>query len=236
MNCKPYYLLLLSCMALFSCKKSQDAKPDAKLKPTVVAAVNDSTEVDTLIDIDGNIYQTMTFGTQTWTIQNLKTTHYRDGSSIPNVPVAADWLAQWNTEGDGSVWYNNTPNNLDGLLYNAYAYQNVKNIAPVGWHVPTQEEWDVLSNFVGGNSKSGAILRQQRCTNDLFGFSGRTSGVRLANGEAQFLYRGIAGYFATTSQAPNNRVYTRIISDGSPVLTPTDVYKNLGISVRLVKD
>ena len=99
----------------------------------------------TVTDIDGNVYTTITIGTQVWTVENLKTTRYRNGVSIPNVTDNAAWATQ--TTGAYSN-YNNDEGNVAtyGRLYNWYAATDANNIAPSGWHVPSYAEWDVLRN------------------------------------------------------------------------------------------
>jgi len=101
----------------------------------------------TVKDIDGNEYKTVTIGTQTWMIENLKTTHYNDNTPIPMVTDSAVWR---NLTSPGFCWYNNdsTSNkNTFGALYNWYAADTAK-LAPEGWHVPTDEDWGILENNV----------------------------------------------------------------------------------------
>ena len=102
-------------------------------------------------DIDGNTYRTVTIGTQTWMVDNLKTTKYRDGTIIPNVTNS------WGSLTTGA-WcdYNNLAANgiKYGHLYNWYAVNDSRNIAPVGWHIPSDAECTILENYLiahGGN-------------------------------------------------------------------------------------
>lgn len=91
-------------------------------------------------DIDGNVYQVVSIGKQLWIKENLKTTHYRDGSAIPNVTVNSAWVAL--TTG-AYCWYNNdeaTYKNTYGALYNWYAVADSRNLCPTGWHIPTYAE------------------------------------------------------------------------------------------------
>lgn len=93
-----------------------------------------------IIDYDGNIYNEVTIGTQTWMVENLKTTHYNDGEDI------GEGICYW--------WYNDDPNTKDpyGVLYNWFAAVDSKKLAPTGWHIPTENDWDTLINYVGDNS------------------------------------------------------------------------------------
>lgn len=99
----------------------------------------------TVKDIDGNEYHTVTIGTQTWMIENLKTTHYNDSTAIPMVTDSAAWR---NLITPGYCWYNNdstTNKSTFGALYNWYAVHTGK-LAPAGWHVPTDADWSTLEN------------------------------------------------------------------------------------------
>jgi uncharacterized protein (TIGR02145 family) len=109
-------------------------------------------------DFDGNIYNTVLIGTQLWMQVNLKTTHYRDGSSIPNVTGST-----WSSLTSGAYrWYNNDILNkeLFGAQYNFLAIVSNNNLCPTGWHVPTDAEWTTLVTFLGGSSIAGGKLKE----------------------------------------------------------------------------
>lgn len=101
----------------------------------------------TFIDIDGNRYTTVKIGTQTWMVENLKTTRYRNGDTIPEVQGNTAWINQ--TTGAYSN-YANDPNNANtfGRLYNWYAVNDSRNLAPAGWHIPSVQEWETLQNYL----------------------------------------------------------------------------------------
>jgi len=114
----------------------------------------------TVTDIDGNIYNTITIGSQVWMAENLKVTHYRNGDPIPNVTENSAWGAL-NT--GAYCWFNNdetTYKNPYGALYNYYAVTDGRNLAPEGWHVPTGSEWAILVNYLGGESIAGGKLKE----------------------------------------------------------------------------
>ena len=101
-----------------------------------------------LTDIDGNVYETVTIGDQVWMAENLKVTHYRNGDAIPNVTSNSEW------ENLTSGAYSNYDNDTDnvptyGRLYNWYAVNDSRGIAPEGWHVPSDEEWKQLEMHLG---------------------------------------------------------------------------------------
>ncbi len=114
-------------------------------------------------DADGNNYTTVTIGTQTWMLENLKTTKYNDGTAIPNVTDNSAWI---NLVTPGYCWYNNDASykNPYGALYNWYTV-NTGKLAPKGWRVPSQEDWTSLRNYLIANG---------------YNYDGTTSGNKIA--------------------------------------------------------
>ena len=107
-----------------------------------------------ITDAEGNSYKTVYIGTQQWMGENLKTSKYSDGTTIPNI---TDNTWQNNTTGAWAYYNNDAANNAKyGKLYNWYAVSPTtngnKNICPTGWHVPTDAEWTVLTDYLGGES------------------------------------------------------------------------------------
>jgi uncharacterized protein (TIGR02145 family) len=113
----------------------------------------------TVTDIDGNIYHTVTIGSQVWLRENLRTTRYSNGDSIPNDTLGTDLNTMYNPS---YCIYDNDPENAKvyGLLYNWYAVMDSRNIAPPGWHVPSDYEWMTLINNSGGLGSAGAKLKE----------------------------------------------------------------------------
>jgi len=116
-------------------------------------------------DIDGNMYPTVQIGDQVWTSENLKVTHYRDGSAISLVTDNIAW-SNLSTEAY-CIYNNNASSEVDtyGALYNWYAVDDSRNIAPAGWHVPTDAEWKELEMALG-MSQSEADDTSYRGTNE----------------------------------------------------------------------
>lgn len=109
----------------------------------------------TVTDIDGNIYRTVTIGTQTWMAQNLKVTKYNDGTPIPLVTDGNVWATPLTP---GYCWYNNDESafrDLYGALYNWYVLDSAisegRNVCPAGWHLPGNSEWTMLTYFLAAN-------------------------------------------------------------------------------------
>lgn len=117
------------------------------------------TDYGTVTDADGNVYNTINIGGQVWMLENLKTTKYRNGVSIPNVTDNASWGSL--TSG-ATCSYNNDEANVAiyGRLYNWYAATDVNNIAPSGWHLPSMADWDQLRNYLGGPDIAGGKVKE----------------------------------------------------------------------------
>ena len=128
----------------------------------------DSCPSTTATDIDGNIYQTVTIGTQVWMAENLKVTHFRNGEAIPNVTDSTEWR---NLTTGAYCNYANDIINVDtyGRLYNWYAIHDNRGIAPEGWHVPSDEEWKQLELYLGMSQADA----------DTTGYRGTTEGGKL---------------------------------------------------------
>ncbi|NDF60572.1 MAG: hypothetical protein EB100_05775, partial [Crocinitomicaceae bacterium] len=114
-------------------------------------------------DNDGNTYKTVYIGTQQWMAENLKVTKYNDGTSIPNISNNTQWSNL--TTGAWSYYNNDVANNAKyGKLYNWYAVSPTtngnKNVCPTGWHVPTDAEWTVLTDYLGGENVAGGKMKE----------------------------------------------------------------------------
>ncbi len=102
----------------------------------------------TVTDIDGNVYRMVKIGDQWWMAQNLKVTHYNDGTPIPHVTDNDEWRRL--TTGAYCTYNNNENYAITyGRLYNWYAVNDACNIAPEGWHVPTDADWKKLEMILG---------------------------------------------------------------------------------------
>ncbi len=192
----------------------------------------------TVTDIDGNVYQTVTIGTQCWMKENLKTTRYRDGTAIPNVTDSLAWAI--NTTGAYSHYNNNSANNSTyGKLYNWYAVSNSKNICPIGWHVPSDTEWSTLVNFLGGESVAGGKMKATSvwdspntgATNSS-GFKGIPGGYR-----AEYFYNiGGEALFWTSDNFSSSVTINITLNTFNSEALRNGSLKYVGGSVRCVKD
>ncbi len=194
-------------------------------------------------DYDGNTYETVTIGTQTWMAENLKTTHYKDGSVIPNITNNSEW-GGLSTGAYGD--YNNDPANANtyGRLYNWYAAVDSRGVCPEGWHVPTDAEWTVLTDYLGGTTVAGGKLKETGtshwnspntgATNES-GFTALPGGYRdLSNGN--YLDMGSYGYFWSSTAYNSDSAWYRYLNYYNSNVLRYNYYKHYGFSIRCAGD
>lgn len=215
----------------------------------------------TVTDIDGNIYKTIKIGDQVWMAENLKVTHYRNGEVIPKVTDPGHW--RFISTG-AYCEYDNDSTNVDvyGRLYNWYTINDTNNIAPEGWHVPTDEEWKQLEMYLGmsqesadstgnrGTDEGGQLKKEDTiywnspntgATNSS-GFSAIPGGSRIWNpivippadyyGSLEY-----AAYFWSATENGSDMALVRRFSySDSRVRRINNNGKTSGLSVRCVKD
>ena len=119
---------------------------------------NEIKHTSKVTDIDGNVYNTVTIGSQEWMAENLNVEHYRNGDIIPQVENANEWS---NLTTGAWCYYGNDPANgkIYGKLYNGYAVNDPRGLAPEGWHIPKDEEWKQLTDYLGGIKVAGGKLK-----------------------------------------------------------------------------
>ena len=212
----------------------------------------------TVIDLDGNVYRTVTIGTQTWMAENLKTTQYNDGSPIPLVTDKTAWR---NLTSPAYCWYNNdadTYKNTYGALYNGYTLSTGK-LAPTGWHVPTDDEWTILEDYLVQNgynydgstsgyydakslaantnwltSTGAGAIGNDLSKNNSSGFSALPSGYRDFSGS--YVNEGSYGHWWSSSENGANYVWNRYLYYNLNSLGRDADSKHYGFSIRCIRD
>jgi len=196
----------------------------------------------TLVDVEGNTYNWVGIGTQVWMKENLQTTKYNDGTSIPLVTDNNSWI---NLSTPGYCWYNNDEATFRdrGALYNWYVVETNK-VCPAGWHVPSREEFKVLYNYVspeGYECKWANVLKstsgwpEGANGTDNVGFNAKPAGYR----SGPFNYYQFVVYWWSRTQDPsedNYAYYGYITSAYTMFTTDYSFYKNYGYSIRCIKD
>ncbi len=193
-------------------------------------------------DADGNNYSVVKIGTQTWMAENLKTTAYRNGVTIDNVTDSNLWTVL--LTGAWCDYSNTTANgNKYGHLYNWYAVDDIRKIAPTGWHVPTDAEWTILPDYLGGESLAGAKLKESGLSHWLYpnngatnetGFFGLPGALRYPNGLFNSL--GYEGNWWSSNQGNTTSTVGRTLTSLDSYLFRASGLKQYGFSVRCVKD
>jgi uncharacterized protein (TIGR02145 family) len=192
-------------------------------------------------DQDGNTYNTIKIGNQTWMAENLKTTKYNDGTAIPLITDSIAWVALTTP---AYCWYNNDSANKNtyGALYNGYTVSTGK-LCPSGWHVSTDVEWSTLVDFLGGESVSGGKLKEfgathwsspnSGATNET-GFTALPGGSRYING-LFFTIKNLGYWWTSTESKTLNGWYRSMYYRNSAVSRSYNNSTN-GFSVRCVRD
>ncbi|MBK9358858.1 MAG: T9SS type A sorting domain-containing protein [Bacteroidales bacterium] len=198
-------------------------------------------------DIDNNNYPVVTTGTQTWMAENLKVTHYRNADTIPEVTENFPWIQL--TTGAYCSYNNDTSRrNTYGALYNWYAVVDSRELCPTGWHIPSDGEWNTLTDYLGGLSIAGGKMKSTRnepdahprwdspntgATNES-GFSGLPGGYRSSSGS--FYTIGQSGYFWSSSEDSLYSPWYRSMDFNNTEVNRYSSYKYSGFSVRCLKD
>jgi len=223
-------------MLLGSCRKNDNT-------PTLL----------TVTDIDGNVYHTVTIGSQVWMVENLKTTKYNDNTSIPLVTDSASWISLTTP---GYCWYNNDAannKNVYGALYNWYTV-NTGKLAPAGWHVPTHDEWTTMITYLGNDSVAGGKMKSTGTleagtglwhtpnsgANNKSGFTALPGGYRAGTASSNGMSANIGelGIWWTATEYDNSHSWNYYLVTNIVQVNYgyQDGEKTYGYSVRCVKD
>jgi uncharacterized protein (TIGR02145 family) len=206
----------------------------------------DSIIFNACVDIDSNAYPIVKIGNQWWTVENLKVTHYRDGTAIPLVTDNSAWYGL--STGAYCAYNNDASNESDtyGYLYNWYAVNGnggTYNLAPSGWHVPSDAEWQTLVDYLGGGAVAGGKLKEAGtahwkspntgATNES-GFTALPWGDR--NILSDFVDVGSGADFWSSTELGSSGAWYRELGFDHASVYRNYCSKPRGFSVRLVRD
>ncbi|MBN2356048.1 caspase family protein [candidate division KSB1 bacterium] len=228
----------------------------------ITPAVDESPQTDrfdigTVRDIDGNVYKTVKIGNQWWMAENLKVTRYRNGDAIPHVTDNNAWEKL--TTGAYCNYDNNETHVATyGRLYNWYAVNDPRGLAPAGWHVPSYAEWKKLEMFlgmsqseadeegwrgaIGGKLREAGTAHWERTKYDATnatnasGFSGLPGGCRYANWDAMFEGLGDSGNFWLSTEYTSLAAWRLSLTNTMLGVYHSHSYKLYGFSVRCLLD
>jgi uncharacterized protein (TIGR02145 family) len=208
-------------------------------------------EYDTVTDVDGNTYKTVKIGNQWWMCENLKVEHYNDGSVLNFIDINTNDTT-WSNATEGSFCFIN--DSIYGKLYNYQAVSDSRNLAPAGWHIPSDEEWKTMEKHIGmsdieasnlawrGTNQAEKIVIKSSVgwpaasllfgTNEV-GFSALPGGVRVIDGSTN-TFQTTAFWWTRTLES--NKAYYRYIDFQHKKIFRQRTYPQYGMSVRCVKD
>jgi uncharacterized protein (TIGR02145 family) len=208
-------------------------------------------EIDSIL-----IYYTkhvaVTIGTQHWMYRNLDVDHYRNGDSIPEVRDSAQWVDNYfKEEGQWCYLYNDTNiGKTYGKLYNWFVINDLRGIAPIGWHITSDEEWSKLENFLGGSYIAGGKLKSNGVLENLNGLwhgpdPGNTNESGFTGLPAGFYdfsrFKGLSRvtYWWTSTENEQDllgNVWIRHVFDSNVYILRNSINKGVGFSIRCIKD
>jgi uncharacterized protein (TIGR02145 family) len=204
---------------------------------------NEVSFIRTNTDADGNVYTSVTIGTQEWMVENLRTTKYSDGTAILNVTNGSEW-----SDLETGAWSHYSNYNqyeaMYGKLYNWYAVETGK-LCPTGWHVPTDSEWTVLTDYLSANGHGGKEGKALKATSgwndnegwngtDDYGWLGLPAGLRKGK-NGVFEKVGNYGHWWSSSENNTNNwlFYLKYHNDAAFKGSGS---KEAGFSVRCLRD
>jgi uncharacterized protein (TIGR02145 family) len=198
-----------------------------------------------MTDQEGNVYKTIVIGNQEWMAENLNTSIYRNGDPIATNLSNAEWDNTINTQIGAWAFYNN--DSLYGCpygkLYNWYAVADSRHLCPTGWHEPTDGEWTILIEYLGGGAVAGGKMKStgtqywfepnQDATN-VSGFSALPGGNRFVNGD--FNEFGDFGEYWSSSEGGDFGAWVRTLDYISGIAYQSNGSLQGGLSVRCLRD
>ncbi len=238
-----FFGLLILISIINGCKKDSNS-PGNSTNGKTKALFNPTLTYGTVTDQDGNTYKTIVIGTQTWMAENLRTTKYRNGDPIPQDTSKAIWQSLTS----GAYCSYNNIKNADtiatyGRLYNWYTVNDSRDIAPTGWHVPSDSDWTVMTAYLGGPDITCGKLKEtdtihwispNTAANNVTGFTALPGGLRGYTGG--FYGAGVLSYWwSSTEYSTDAAVIRALYFDNINVFTYSSNKKD-GFSVRCVKD
>ncbi len=209
---------------------------------------------DFMIGNDGTVYKTVKIGDQWWMAENLRETKYNNGVEIPVITDDYEWEHCYSFNRAARCVYNHDESNADtyGYIYNGHAANNSK-IAPVGWHLATDDDWKELEMFMGmtqaqadefgtRGTDQGAKLKSITSWdsgngNNITRFSAIPGGYRWTRGNFSSLGEMtvfISSYI--TEYVNNSLCFTRRIKEGADGIERMSEFSVMGGYIRLVKD
>ena len=181
-------------------------------------------------------------GKQVWMTKNLDVSTFRNGDKIPEAKSDGEWKAYGDAGEAAWCYYENNPANGTkyGKLYNWYAVNDPRGLAPRGWHVPSDEEWTLLTDYLGGEEKAGAKMKSQTGWSEdgigtnSSGYSGLPGGFR--GYDIAFLDVGSFGSWWSSTENVSDIAWCRKVGYDDGDVSRHINNKKEGMSVRCLRD
>jgi uncharacterized protein (TIGR02145 family) len=220
-----HLLFIVLSLALCSCNSegtNQQDKPKGAVAPIALSSVK--------------------IGTQEWQNKNLDVVTFRNGDTIPEIKSNEDWMRAGSQGRPAWCYYNNDSayGRKFGKLYNWYAVKDARGLAPAGWHVPTADEWKLMTDYLSNNNEAGYKLKAKDVWNpeaqgsDSVGFTALPAGCRYSEGAFYSLEQITDWWTSTEGDSTNTAVYKGI----GPAKRVANAVgsKSYGLGIRLVRD
>jgi uncharacterized protein (TIGR02145 family) len=198
----------------------------------------------TVTDNEGNVYNTVTIGSQVWMKENLRTTKYRDGTAIGTITSTSSISSEISPKYQWVYLDNESNASTYGRLYTWYAATDSRGLCPPNWHLPTDTEWTTLIDYLGGESVAGGKMKEAGTTHwtspnkgadNSSGFTGLPGAYRSPNG--QFVSGGSDGYWwSATDYTKISFAWYRNLSIYSGTAWLSYSSKQTGMSIRCLQD
>ncbi len=187
--------------------------------------------------------QTVSIGSQVWMTKNLDVSTFRNGDSIHEAKSDQEWLKAGENKQPAWCYYENNPANgvKYGKLYNWFAVTDPRGLAPVGYHIPSDKEWTVLTDYLGGEEKAGNKMKSKDDPKSVgtgtngSGFSGLLGGYRFNNDGAYYQIGRIGYWWSSTGDGPGY-AWIRTLSFSIGGVRRMSNGKDTGFSVRCLRD
>jgi uncharacterized protein (TIGR02145 family) len=215
---------------------------EIKIGQKKVVLNTEQTIIDNREYINNVVYPEVIIGQQIWMSKNLDISHFRNGDSIPEAKTNEEWKKAGSNGEPAWCYYNNEPSNgvIYGKLYNWYAVNDSRGLAPEGWHAPSNSEWSILIDFLGGDKIAGLKLKSSSGWaangngNNTIGFKGLPGGYRFT--DCKFSYIGCYGYFWSANYYNSQNAWFNLLLFNLKVLDRGNYSKSVGFSVRCIKN
>ena len=194
------------------------------------------------LSISPVLSQDITIGTQTWTNKNLDVSTFRNGEAIPEAKNAEEWAKAGKNKTAAFCYYDYDSKNGEvyGKLYNLYAVKDSRGLAPQGYHIPSDAEWTILTDFLGGSKISGKKMKSKDGWSDdgngdnSSGFNGLPGGFCFNDGD--FSNIAVVGHFWSSSEKDTESAWSRDLGSVDTRVYRFSDGKRHGLSVRCLRD